>query len=118
MSKFKNQVDVVDNGSGNYTVEYNIFSPGRKYTVDSVTKTQIDEYNTETKDLPGVRVEIKLNDAGPGNPFSINGSFDISAPLELTPAKPFLEVVYLVWDEVAQKHKGNGHSIVRPQIPD
>ena len=116
MSKFKSEIDLIDLGGGSYTLDFNVFSPGRKFSQGTVTKTQIDAYNTETKDVPGVKIEIKLEDEGPGNPLTLNGSIPISTPYEISATKPFVEVVYKAWDNATQMYKDRGGAIVRKII--
>lgn len=117
MSKFKTQVEVINNGNGSYTVEYNVFSPGRKFTQVAAIITQIDEYNTETRAIPGVKVEIKFDDEGAGNPLTLSGSIPISTPYIISESKPFVEVVYIAWDNALQMYKDRGGAIVRGHIP-
>lgn len=117
MSKFKTQIEVIDNGNGSYTVEYNVFTPGRKYTEATITKTQIDLYNLITKEVPGVKIEIEFDDAGPGNPLTLNGSIPITTPYVIGELKPFVEVVYKAWDNATQMYVEKGGAIVRGHIP-
>lgn len=117
MAKFKSEIDLVDNGSGSYTLDYNIFSPGKKYSQGTVTKTQIDEYDSVTNALPGVKIEIKLEDEGNGNPLTLSGSIPISTPYVISETKPFVEVVYKAWDNATQMYKEKGGAITRGVVP-
>jgi hypothetical protein len=117
MAKFKSEIDVVDNGSGSYTLDYNIFSPGKKYTQGTVILTQIDEFNSETKAIPGVKVEIKLELEGNGNPLTLSGSIPIATPYVISETKPFVEVVYKAWDNATQMYKEKGGAITRGHVP-
>lgn len=116
MAKFKSEIDLVDLGNGEYTFDYNIFSPGRRYSQGTVTKTQIDEYDEQTQAIPGVRIEIKLEDEGPGNPLTLSGSIPIATPYVLSATKPFVEVVYKAWDNATQMYKEKGGAITRKII--
>jgi hypothetical protein len=113
MAKFKSEIDLVDLGSGSYTLDYNIFSPGRRYTQGTVTKTEVEEYDEVTQAIPGVRIEIKLEDQGPGNPLTLSGSIPISTPYVISESKPFVEVVYKAWDNASQMYKDKGGAIMR-----
>lgn len=117
MAKFKSEIDLIDNGNGSYTLDYNIFSPGKKYSQGTVTKTQIDEYNSTNQAIPGVRVEIKFEDEGNGNPLTLSGSIPISTPYVISESKPFLEVVFLAWDNATQMYKEKGGAITRGHVP-
>lgn len=116
MAKFKSEIDLVDLGSGSYTLDYNIFTPGRRYSQGTVTKTQIDEYDEQTQAIPGVKIEIKLEDEGPGNPLTLSGSIPIATPYVLSETKPFVEVVYKAWDNATQMYKEKGGAIARKII--
>ncbi len=117
MSKFKSAIDLIDNGNGSYNLEYSIFLPGRNYSEGTVTKTQIDDYDSESQELAGVVVEIKFEDEGLGFPLTLSGSIPISSPYVITETKPFVEVIYKAWDNAAQIYKEKGGAIVRGHIP-
>ncbi|MES2588819.1 MAG: hypothetical protein V4622_07555 [Bacteroidota bacterium] len=117
MSKFKSEVELIDNGGGSYSLDYNIFSPGKKYSEGTITKTQIDSFDSETQAIPGVRIEIRLEDEGNGNPLTVSGSIPITTPYIISETKPFVEVVYKAWDNATQMYKEKGGAIVRGHIP-
>jgi len=116
MNKFKNLIDLVSLGNGNYKLEYYIFTPGRKYSQGNVTVQQIDSYKKETQSIPGVRIEIKLDDNGAANPYLLQGSINISSPIVIDAEKPFVEVVYLVLNG-AGEYVDNGGAIFRGHVP-
>ncbi|MBI2257406.1 MAG: hypothetical protein HYU67_00730 [Flavobacteriia bacterium] len=116
MAKFKSEIDLIDNGNGTYNLDYNIFSPGKKYTEGTVTKTQINTFDSVTKEIPGVKIVIQLEDGGNGNPLTLSGSIPIATPYEISESKPFVEVVYKAWDNAMQMYKERGGAIVRKII--
>ncbi len=117
MNKFKSLIDLIDMGNGEYKLEYYIFTPGRKYTQGNVTVEQIPTYDKNTQAIPGVRIEIKLEDNGAANPYLLQGNVNITSPIVITTDKPFVEVVYLVYDNAQGKYVGNGGGIVRGMVP-
>lgn len=116
MAKFKSEIDLIDLGNGSYTLDYNIFSPGRKYQAVQTNLTQIDSYDSQTQAIPGVKIEIKFDDLGPGNPLTASGSVPITTPYVISETKPFVEVVYLAWDTATQMYKEKGGAITRKII--
>ncbi len=97
----------IDSSTGTVSVEYSLFSPGVKLAQRSVSQTQIDVY--DTKNLPGVQVEMEFDIVGPGNPFAVSGSFTINPNLTLNAEKPYLDMVIYVYDDnQAKKRRGSG----------
>lgn len=115
MEKFKTQVDLIENTNGTYSVDYSIFSPGKRYGQGTITQSQITEYDSQTHEIPGINVVVMLDDEGNGNPTAVAGSFNINASLVLDSAKPFLEVLFKVTEGGVVKEKGG--VIVRGYVP-
>ena len=117
MSDLKTIVGVTDNGSGSFTVNYEVFTLLRKYSEGSVTKTQISSYNSSNQDIPGVKVDVVLVDEGFGTALTFSSSFNISSPLVIDEDKPFVEVNYWIWNETLQANEKRGHVIMRGHVP-
>lgn len=117
MNKFKSLIDLISLGNGNYKLEYFIFRPGKNYSQGNVTVQQIPSYKKETQDIPGVRIEIKLDDNGAANPYLLQGSINISSPIVIDAEKPFVEVVYLILDSATGQYVDNGGGIIRGAVP-
>lgn len=115
MEKFKTQVDLIENSNGTFSVDYSIFSPGKRYSQGSITQSQVTSYDSNSQALPGIRAEIMMTDEGNGNPTAVAGSFNITASLVLDSAKPFLEVLFKVTESGVVKEKGG--VIVRGYVP-
>lgn len=106
MPNFKIQVDLISNSNGTYSVDYSIFTPGKRYSEGTITQTQVDTYDSQTQAVPGIVVEILMEDLGPGNPTTVSGSFDVNSSLVLNSAKPFLEVLFKAIEDGTVKYKG------------
>lgn len=117
MADFKSTITLVDNGNGTFNLNFTIYSPGAKYSINSATQTFFNKYNATTRDLPGVRLDIKLNYDGVGNPDTFSGTILISTPNVIIFSKPFVDVNYEAWDPAIQGYKERGGAIVRSQVP-
>jgi hypothetical protein len=117
MSDFKSSLTLIDNGNGTFNLNFTIYSPGAKYSINSSTQAFFVKYNATTRDLPGVQLEIKLNYDGAGNPDTFSGSIPITSQNVITFLKPFVDVRYLAWDPAIQAYRERGGAIVRSQVP-
>lgn len=117
MNKFKSLLDLTSLSDGNYRLDYFIFAPGREYKEASVTVQQIPEYDKDTQAIPGVRIEVKLEDNGAANPSILQGSINITSPIVITTDKPFVEVRFLVLNSTTGLYADNGGCIVRGYVP-
>lgn len=92
MSRFKPSVAITDNQDGTHTVDYTLFNPGANLSQDSVSKTQITDFNSSNKDVPGVQISVIMSEASTGNPLTFQGSFTIESTYELNSNKPFIDI--------------------------
>ncbi|TNE52772.1 MAG: hypothetical protein EP338_14130 [Bacteroidetes bacterium] len=106
MPKFKSQIDLISNPNNTWSVDYSIFSPGSRYIQGTITQTQVNDYDPNTKELPGVLVEILMENIGPGNPTTVSGSFNLNAAMKIDDITPFLEVVFKAVENGEIKYKG------------
>lgn len=117
MSDLKTVVGVTANGNGSFTVNYEVFTLLRKYSEGSVTKTQIETYDSENQSVPGIKADIVLVDQGLGTALTFNGSFNVAAPFVIDEDKPFVEVNYWIWNDTLQENEKRGHVIMRGHVP-
>ena len=76
----------------------------------------MNEYNSGDQSIPGVKIELKFDEIGPGNPLTLSGSIPITSPFILDGTKPFVEVVYKAWDNGTGKYKSKGGAIIRGHV--